>query len=65
MSAGRECVRPDLMFIAMNQFRVHPSKCDTFEQAWRERDTYLDGVDGYEQFALLKGAVEEDGTQLY
>lgn len=52
-------------FIAMNQFRVHQERCDEFERAWRERESYLDGVDGFESFQLLKGPVAEDGTQLY
>ena len=52
-------------YIAMNQFRVHPDRCEEFERAWRERETYLDDVDGFERFHLLIGPQAEDGTQLY
>lgn len=53
------------MFIAMNQFRVKPDQCEAFERAWRERDSYLEGVDGFESFHLLKGPIDDDGAQLY
>ncbi len=52
------------MYIAMNQFRVAPDRCEEFEGGWRERETYLADVPGYEQFHLLKGP-EEDGARLY
>ena len=42
------------MFIAMNHFKVANGKEDEFERAWRERQTYLDGVAGFVEFALLK-----------
>lgn len=53
------------MFIAMNHFKVNADKCEEFERAWRERDSYLAGVDGFEKFHLLKGAIEADGAQMY
>lgn len=53
------------MYIAMNNFRVQPGRGEDFEQAWRERESFLEDVDGFEQFHLLRGPVEEDGTQLY
>ena len=52
------------MFIAMNHFRVAPDRCDDFEKAWRDRETYLADVPGFESFHLLKGP-EEDGARLY
>lgn len=52
------------MFVAMNQFKVHPDRCADFERAWRERESFLDGVDGFESFHLLAGPIE-DGTRLY
>jgi heme-degrading monooxygenase HmoA len=52
------------MYIAMNQFRVNPEKCDEFETAWRERDSFLSGFAGFETFHLLRGS-EEDGIVLY
>jgi heme-degrading monooxygenase HmoA len=43
------------MFIAMNHFRVAAGKEAAFEEAWRRRESYLDGVPGFVQFALLRG----------
>lgn len=53
------------MFIAMNQFRVNPDRAADFEEAWRKRDSYLDGVPGFVQFHLLRGGTEPDGTVAY
>ncbi|MFN8558971.1 MAG: antibiotic biosynthesis monooxygenase [Dehalococcoidia bacterium] len=43
------------MFIAMNNFRVAAGREADFERQWRERETYLKGVPGFVEFALLKG----------
>ncbi len=43
------------MYLAMNHFDVHADKAADFERAWRERDSYLDGVDGFISFHLLAG----------
>lgn len=43
------------MFIAMNHFRVAPGKEAAFEHVWRRRESYLQGVPGFVQFALLRG----------
>ncbi len=43
------------MFIAMNRFRIVPGKEREFENVWRERDTHLKDVDGFEEFHLVKG----------
>jgi heme-degrading monooxygenase HmoA len=48
------------MYIAMNHFRVDAGQCSEFEQAWRDRESFLAGVDGFEQFHLLRGAAEGD-----
>ena len=53
------------MYIAMNNFRVRPERAADFETAWRERDSYLHEVDGFVEFRLLRGPVDEDGLQLY
>ena len=42
------------MFIAMNRFSVAPGREADFETVWRERETYLQGVPGFVQFALLR-----------
>ncbi len=52
------------MYIAMNHFRVIPEKAADFERAWRERESFLKEVPGFEAFHLLRGAVEES-AQLY
>ncbi|MHB8515085.1 MAG: antibiotic biosynthesis monooxygenase family protein [Dehalococcoidia bacterium] len=43
------------MFIAMNNFRVASGKEAEFEQTWRDRKSYLQGVPGFVRFALLRG----------
>ena len=53
------------MYIAMNNFRVNPERADDFERAWRERDSFLAGFDGFVEFQLLRGPVDDDGVQLY
>jgi heme-degrading monooxygenase HmoA len=44
------------MFVAMNNFRVNAGREADFERAWTERKSYLQGVPGFVQFALLRGA---------
>ena len=43
------------MFIAMNRFQIAEGREDEFERSWRERDSYLAGVPGFQKFALLRG----------
>lgn len=43
------------MFVAMNRFEIADGREDEFERSWRERDSYLAGVPGFQHFALLKG----------
>ena len=43
------------MFIAMNNFKVNPGREGDFENQWTNRETYLQSVPGFLQFALLKG----------
>jgi len=43
------------MFVAMNNFRVAQGREADFERTWRERKSYLEGVPGFLQFALLRG----------
>ena len=52
------------MYIAMNHFRVAPDRAGEFEKAWRERESFLKDVAGFESFHLLKGP-EEEGARLY
>tara|TARA_B100000809_G_scaffold256236_1_gene295930 strand:- start:360 stop:698 length:339 start_codon:yes stop_codon:yes gene_type:complete len=50
------------MFIAMNRFSVDPEQGHVFESVWRERESYLGGLEGFVQFALLKG--DEPGVYI-
>lgn len=50
------------MFIAMNRFRIAPGKEEGFEQAWRERTSYLDQVAGFQDFHLLRGPSDDECT---
>ncbi len=48
------------MFIAMNRFRIAKDHTQDFEQVWRERDSFLNQVPGFQSFNLLKGPERED-----
>ena len=50
------------MFIAMNRFRIAKGREAEFEQIWRERDSHLDDVDGFQDFRLLRGPEDEEAT---
>tara|TARA_B110000444_G_C18790207_1_gene572061 strand:+ start:765 stop:1073 length:309 start_codon:yes stop_codon:yes gene_type:complete len=50
------------MYLAMNRFKISHGFEVGFEELWRERDSYLKDVPGFESFALLKGGSEEDHT---
>ena len=48
------------MFLAMNRFKIVKGCEEDFEKIWRERDTHLQGVEGFKEFNLMKGNTEED-----
>ena len=48
------------MFIAMNRFRVRRDAAHDFEKVWRDRDSQLAEVPGFEDFRLLKGPEGDD-----
>lgn len=50
------------MFIAMNRFKVKLGSEAEFERIWRERDSRLASVPGFEQFELLRGPERGDHT---
>ena len=50
------------MFIAMNRFKIAPGHESDFEAVWRERESFLDGVPGFQQFHLLKGLTTDTHT---
>ena len=48
------------MFIAMNRFRVRKDATEEFEAVWLGRESYLDAVDGFVEFHMLRGPERED-----
>ena len=50
------------MFIAMNRFKIVLGKENDFENVWKNRESYLDGVPGFKQFNLLKGLTTSEFT---
>ncbi|TDR89268.1 antibiotic biosynthesis monooxygenase family protein [Enterovirga rhinocerotis] len=48
------------MFIAMNRFKVMKDATEEFEAVWKNRDSHLDEMDGFEGFHLLRGPEAED-----
>ncbi|MBQ0707413.1 MULTISPECIES: antibiotic biosynthesis monooxygenase [unclassified Ochrobactrum] len=54
------------MFIAMNRFKVRVGSEADFETVWKNRDSRLSELPGFESFHLLRGATnEEEGYTLY
>ena len=50
------------MYIAMNRFKITRGREEDFEEIWRARESYLDEVEGFIEFHLLKGPEHEDHT---
>jgi len=50
------------MFVAMNRFRIAAGKEADFIQIWRDRDSHLDQVPGFQSFHLLRGPGNEEFT---
>ncbi len=50
------------MFIAMNRFKIKRGQESAFEAVWRERDSHLKEVPGFQEFHLLRGPEAEDYT---
>lgn len=46
----------------MNRFRIAAGREDEFVRIWRDRDSYLDEVAGFQQFRLLQGECGESET---
>ena len=54
------------MFVAMNRFRIKIGNEADFEAVWKNRDSSLAEMKGFESFHLLRGATnEEEGFTLY
>ena len=50
------------MYIAMNRFRVALGREEEFIEVWKNRDSTLDSVPGFQQFHLLQGKSDEEHT---
>lgn len=50
------------MFIAMNRFKVVKGQEPQFEEIWRNRDSRLAEVPGFDSFRMLKGGEADDHT---
>ena len=50
------------MFVAMNRFKIALGKEEEFVEMWKNRDSYLDSVPGFQSFRLLRGATNEEYT---
>ena len=50
------------MYIAMNRFKIIKGNEDTFENLWKNRESYLDEVQGFLSFNLIKGKSLSDHT---
>ena len=51
-----------MKFIAMNRFKVVTGNENDFESIWKNRETHLDGVPGFEKFNLIRGKSSESYT---
>lgn len=50
------------MYIAMNRFRIALGREDEFVDIWKNRESHLDGVPGFQEFHLLRGPTGEECT---
>ena len=50
------------MYVAMNRFKVKLGQEDTFIDIWKNRETFLDEVEGFKQFNLMQGATNDECT---
>ncbi|WP_279147126.1 antibiotic biosynthesis monooxygenase family protein [Photobacterium carnosum] len=50
------------MYIAMNRFKIRLGSEQEFIDIWKNRETYLDTVPGFQSFNLLQGASNDDYT---
>ncbi|MGR6468632.1 antibiotic biosynthesis monooxygenase family protein [Rhizobium sp. PAMB 3182] len=54
------------MYVAMNRFKVACGAETTFENVWKNRDSSLASVPGFEGFRLLRGKTfAEEGYTLF
>lgn len=54
------------MYIAMNRFKVKKGFEEEFEALWKERDSRLHEMNGFREFKLLRGPLnEKEGYTLF
>ncbi len=54
------------MYVAMNRFKVQTGSEEAFEDVWKNRDSSLAEMQGFESFHLLRGkANEAEGYTLF
>jgi heme-degrading monooxygenase HmoA len=59
-------MKGNLMYIAMNRFKVQKGSEDAFEGVWKGRDSRLHEMQGFREFHLLRGPVNDaEGYTLY
>ena len=46
----------------MNRFKIAIGRESDFENIWKNRETHLDDVIGFQNFNLLKGSTNEEYT---
>ena len=51
-----------MKFIAMNRFKIILGKENDFEHVWKTRETFLDNVEGFINFNLLRGDSTDEYT---
>ena len=51
-----------MKFIAMNRFKIILGKENDFENVWKTRETFLDNVEGFINFNLLRGDSTDEYT---
>ena len=50
------------MYLAMSKLKVISGKEAEFESAWKRREETIDGVKGFKEFNLFKGAINKEFT---
>jgi len=48
------------MYLTMNRFKVVKDQAEDFEVFWKNRDSYLKSVPGFQAFHLMRGPETEE-----
>lgn len=51
------------MYVAMTHFQIILGQETLFETLWRERESYLETMQGYRGLLLMRGITEKDHTR--